>query len=70
MPLPTSTDRALMLLPYDEWISIPAAIERVGLDEDTTNRLVRAGRRRGILRTRGHGQGQQVMRIHTRPRRT
>ncbi|MFI1012694.1 hypothetical protein [Streptomyces sp. NPDC020965] len=66
---PASTDHALMLLPYDEWISIPTAARRAQLDEGTTTKIVRAGRRRGVLRTRGEGEALEVMRVHPGPRR-
>ncbi|MFF0481999.1 hypothetical protein [Streptomyces sp. NPDC004435] len=65
----TTTDRTLMLLPFEEWISVHAAAEAAGLDQSAVTRIVRAGRRRGILRTRGKGATQQVRRIHTGPRR-
>ncbi|MFB6525279.1 hypothetical protein [Streptomyces sp. NPDC056399] len=64
-----TTDHALMLLPYEEWITVRAAAQATGLDETSATRIVRAGRRRGILRTRGRGTAQQVQRIHTGPRR-
>ncbi|WP_086825679.1 hypothetical protein [Streptomyces sp. NRRL B-24572] len=64
-----TTDHVLMLLPFEEWISLRAAARATGLDESAANRIVRAGRRRGVLRTRGKGTAQQVRRIHTAPRR-
>ncbi|MGW1275463.1 hypothetical protein ACWD4V_00705 [Streptomyces tsukubensis] len=64
------SDRALMALPYEEWISLPAAARRTQLDGDATASIVRLGRRRGVLRTRGQGRTQQIRRIHPGPRRT
>ncbi|WP_435244671.1 hypothetical protein [Streptomyces sioyaensis] len=65
----TTTDRTLMLLPFEEWISIGTAARRAKIDKGTALSVVRAGRRRGILCTRGKGTAQQVMRIHPDPRR-
>lgn len=69
-PFMSATDRTLMLLPYEEWISIPAAAQRAQINEDTATSIVRVGRRRGVLRTRGKGAAQQVLRVHPGPRRT
>ncbi|AKN68790.1 hypothetical protein QR97_02305 [Streptomyces sp. PBH53] len=66
----TPADHALMRLPYEKWISIHAAAKRAQLDEKAAASIVRAGRRRGVLRTRGKGAAQQVMRVHLGPRRT
>ncbi|MEU1355261.1 hypothetical protein ABZ410_15370 [Streptomyces cinnamoneus] len=66
----STTDRTLMLLPFEEWISISAAAQCAGIDEDATASVVRVGRRRGVLRTRGKGPAQQVRRIYPAPRRT
>ncbi|MCX4677581.1 hypothetical protein OG413_20120 [Streptomyces sp. NBC_01433] len=68
-PLVHPTDRTLMLLPLDEWISVGAAATRAELDEDVVASVVRAGRRRGVLRTHGKGATQQIMRIYPGPRR-
>ncbi|MEU1311086.1 hypothetical protein ABZ419_19655 [Streptomyces cinnamoneus] len=65
----STTDRTLMLLPFEEWISISAAAQRADIDEDAAASVVRAGRRRGVLRTRGKGPAQQVRRIYPAPRR-
>ncbi len=69
-PFMTATDRTLMLLPFDKWISIDAVARRAKIDKDTALSVMRAGRRRGVLRTRGKGTAQQVMRVHPGPRRT
>ncbi|MGI5337629.1 hypothetical protein ACQEVS_09660 [Streptomyces sp. CA-181903] len=69
MPEFTSADRALMLLPYEEWISLGEAAYSAGIDEEAAASVVRLGRRRGILRTRGNGPTQQVRRIYPAPRR-
>ncbi|MEV0444912.1 hypothetical protein AB0I84_25440 [Streptomyces spectabilis] len=55
----SATDRSLMLLPFEQWVTIDA----------TATSIVRVGRRRGVLRTRGKGTAQQVMRIYPGPRR-
>ncbi|MEU8540934.1 hypothetical protein AB0C52_13260 [Streptomyces sp. NPDC048717] len=67
---PITTDQALMLLPFEEWVSVHSAARAAGLDQTTATRIIRAGRRRGILRTQGKGIAQQVRRIHPGPRRT
>ncbi|MDI3407709.1 hypothetical protein [Streptomyces cavernicola] len=70
MPPPLSTtDRALMQLPYEQWLSLSAAAQHAGIDENAATSLARTGRRRGVLRSRGKGTAQQVMRIHPGPRR-
>ncbi|WP_370419042.1 hypothetical protein AB8O64_11350 [Streptomyces sp. QH1-20] len=66
----SATDQTLMLLPFEEWISISAAAQRADIDEDAAASVVRAGRRRGVLRTRGKGPAQQVRRIYPAARRT
>ncbi|MEU2968980.1 hypothetical protein ABZ687_28885 [Streptomyces ardesiacus] len=46
---------ALMSLPYDQWIPAPAAAARVeaaGQPRDALRRVIRVGRRRGLLCTR------------------
>ncbi|MFJ9416765.1 hypothetical protein ACIRPT_21590 [Streptomyces sp. NPDC101227] len=68
-PPMNATDHTLMLLPYEQWISIRVAARRAMIDKDTAISVVRAGRRRGVLCTRGKGAAQQVMRIHPGPRR-
>ncbi|MER5301277.1 hypothetical protein ABT039_17640 [Streptomyces lasiicapitis] len=55
----STTDRSLMLLPFEQWVTVGA----------TATSIVRVGRRRGVLRTRGKGAAQQVMRIYPGPRR-
>ncbi|MFK0290706.1 hypothetical protein ACIQU6_09525 [Streptomyces sp. NPDC090442] len=65
-----ATDRALMLLPFEEWVSLQTAAQRAEIDETAAISIVRAGRRRGVLRTRGSGAMQQVMRVYPNPRRT
>ncbi|WP_031105509.1 hypothetical protein [Streptomyces sp. NRRL S-146] len=62
-------DRALMLLPYEEWISVGTASQRTKIAPQAAARVVREGRRRGVLRTRGKGAAQEVMRIYPGPRR-
>lgn len=64
-----TTDRTLMLLPFEEWISVDAAAERAEIDESAATSVVRVGRRRGVLRTRGKGSAQQIMRVYPYPRR-
>lgn len=64
-------DQALMCLPYEEWIGLPAAAAQLraqGLPCDVAN-VVRTGRRRGVVRTRRTEDGQFVMRTHTAPHR-
>ncbi|MFE3139598.1 hypothetical protein [Streptomyces scopuliridis] len=68
-PFMNATDRALMLLPFGKWISLGEAAHRAEIADDAATSVVRVGRRRGILRTRGKGAAQQVMRIHSGPRR-
>lgn len=68
-PLMSATDRTLMLLPYEKWISIGTAAQRAKIDKDAAISIVRLGRRRGVLRTRGKGAGQQIMRVYPGPRR-
>ncbi|MGC5042532.1 hypothetical protein ACLQ16_04345 [Streptomyces albidoflavus] len=65
----SATDRTLMLLPFEEWITIGTAAQRAKIDEAAATSIVRVGRRRGVLRTRGKGATQQVMRIYPGPRR-
>ncbi|MFP3990963.1 hypothetical protein U9R90_26550 [Streptomyces sp. E11-3] len=65
----TDADRAIMLLPYEEWISVDAAAQQTKIGTQATARVLREGRRRGVLRTRGKGAAQEVMRIHPGPRR-
>ncbi|GHF33881.1 hypothetical protein GCM10010218_13760 [Streptomyces mashuensis] len=65
----STTDRTLMLLPFEEWISISAAAQRADIDEAAATSVVRVGRRRGVLCTRGKGAAQQVRRIYPAPRR-
>ncbi|MFE0058630.1 hypothetical protein [Streptomyces sp. NPDC059003] len=62
-------DRTLMLLPYGEWISLDTVVQRTKIAPQAAARMVREGRRRGILRTRGKGATQEVMRIYHEPRR-
>ncbi|MFI1201583.1 hypothetical protein ACH4VR_19385 [Streptomyces sp. NPDC020883] len=62
-------DRALMLLPYEEWISVAAAAQHTKTAPQAAARVVREGRRRGVLLTRGKGATQEVMRIYHGPRR-
>ncbi|MFD3514941.1 hypothetical protein [Streptomyces sp. NPDC058657] len=70
MHTPTSaTDRTLMLLPFEEWISVDATARHTASDHESAARVVREGRRRGVLRTRGKGAAQEVMRIYPAPRR-
>ncbi|MFG2141804.1 hypothetical protein [Streptomyces sp. NPDC048650] len=64
-----AADRTLMLLPFEEWISVSTAARRAKVDKDAVVSLVRVGRRRGVLCTRGKGAAQQVMRIYPDPRR-
>ncbi|WP_406153274.1 hypothetical protein OG217_05975 [Streptomyces sp. NBC_01023] len=66
---PSATDHALMRLPFEEWISLSVAAQHAQIDEITAATLARVGRRRGILRSRGKGPAQQVMRIYPGPRR-
>ncbi|NUL26050.1 hypothetical protein [Streptomyces lunaelactis] len=68
-PFVSATDRTLMLLPFEKWISIGTAAQYAKIDNDAAASVVRVGRRRGVLRTRGKGAAQQVMRIHPGPRR-
>ncbi|MFZ3557242.1 hypothetical protein [Streptomyces sp. BH055] len=65
----SATDRALMLLPLDQWISEAAAAEHAEIDYAAVPMIVRTGRRRGVLRTRRAGNAQQIMRIYPGPRR-
>ncbi|MFI6686577.1 hypothetical protein [Streptomyces sp. NPDC050485] len=64
-----ATDTALMRLPYEKWIPIGAVAQRAKVDNDAAKSVVRVGRRRGVLRTRGNGAAQQVMRVYPDPRR-
>ncbi|MFE2157149.1 hypothetical protein ACFW9M_04960 [Streptomyces lydicus] len=68
-PITNATDHTLMLLPYEQWISISAAARRAMIEKDAAISVVRAGRRRGVLCTRGKGAAQQAMRIYPGPRR-
>ncbi|MEV7512107.1 hypothetical protein AB0O57_29540 [Streptomyces sp. NPDC091201] len=66
-----AVDEALMCLPYEEWIGLPAAADRLraaGLRCDLAN-VVRTGRRRGVVRTRKLEGAQLVMRTHAAPYR-
>ncbi|NEA53619.1 hypothetical protein G3I60_05465 [Streptomyces sp. SID13666] len=66
----SATDRALMLLPFEEWISLDdVAAQHISVDAQAATLLVREGRRRGVLRTRGKGPTQEVIRIYPNPRR-
>lgn len=65
-----ATDHTLMLLPFEEWISLGDAAHRTRLPKDAAISVVRVGRRRGVLRTRGKGATQHVMRVYPGPRRT
>ncbi|NGO69342.1 hypothetical protein [Streptomyces boncukensis] len=69
-PYVNATDHTLMLLPFEEWISLSTAAQRADIDEAAAASVVRLGRRRGVLRTRGKGKAQQVMRVSTDPHRT
>ena len=64
-----ATDQALMLLPYEEWISVSTAARRAKIDKSAAISVVREGRRRGVLCTRGKGPAQQVKRVYPGPRR-
>ncbi|MGG2460097.1 hypothetical protein ACO0M4_09800 [Streptomyces sp. RGM 3693] len=66
----SATDRVLMLLPFEKWISLGAAAQYAKIDKVAAISVVRTGRRRGVLRTRGQGVTQQIRRIHPAPRRT
>lgn len=71
-PALDAVDQALMCLPYDEWVSMPDAAARLrnqGLPCDFLATFVRAGRRRGVLRTRKVTDIDFVMRTHRAPRR-
>lgn len=69
MPPTPNTDHTLMLLPYEKWITVEAAAQHPQIGPHAAARVVREGRRRGILRTRGKGPAQEVMRIYPGPRR-
>ncbi|MFK0159096.1 hypothetical protein ACIQVK_44380 [Streptomyces sp. NPDC090493] len=48
-------DAALMRLPYDQWILMPAAaahVQELGLPRESLTTVIRTGRRRGVLRTK------------------
>ncbi|MFD7334958.1 hypothetical protein ACFV98_03000 [Streptomyces violascens] len=64
-----AADHALMSLPYETWIPIGAAAQKAKIDKAAVESVVRLGRRRGVLCTRGKGAAQQVMRIYPAPRR-
>ncbi|MFE5684077.1 hypothetical protein [Streptomyces sp. NPDC056512] len=59
----------LILLPYEQWITVSAAARRSGLSQSAVASVLRADRRRGVLRTRGKGESLSVMRICNAPRR-
>ncbi|MFD9394968.1 hypothetical protein ACFWBB_30850 [Streptomyces sp. NPDC060000] len=52
---PAQIDAALMRLPYDQWIVMPAAaahVQELGLPRESLTTVIRTGRRRGVLRTK------------------
>ncbi|MFF8696282.1 hypothetical protein ACF08W_29125 [Streptomyces sp. NPDC015144] len=52
---PAQIDAALMRLPYEEWIVMPAAaahVQELGLPRESLTQVIRTGRRRGVLRTK------------------
>ncbi|MYW67107.1 hypothetical protein GTY65_23995 [Streptomyces sp. SID8379] len=68
-PRASATDRTLMQLPLNQWVTVQAAAQSARIDHQAILGIVRAGRRRGVLRTRLTGSEQQVMRIYPAPRR-
>ncbi|GAA5070349.1 hypothetical protein [Streptomyces similanensis] len=73
-PVPApGIDGALMRFPYQQWIVMPAAAAHVraaGLPRESLTTVVRAGRRRGVLRTRRDQGDTYVMRIAEAPHRS
>jgi hypothetical protein len=46
---------ALMRLPYEQWVEMPEAaahVRALGLPRESLTKVIRTGRRRGVLRTR------------------
>ncbi|MDI3102004.1 hypothetical protein QJ054_33760 [Streptomyces sp. AN-3] len=71
---PAQIDAALMRLPYDQWVVMPAAAAHVrdlGLPSESLTTVIRTGRRRGVLRTKKEPDLHlcYVMRIAEEPRR-
>lgn len=59
-------DRALLRLPYGEWIAMPEAarmVRELGLPHEALTQVVRTGRRRGVLRTQATPSFHLVKRI-------
>jgi hypothetical protein len=65
-------DAALMRFPYEQWIAMPDAARHVaaqGLPDRALTTVVRAGRRRGVLRTRRTPEVHYVKRVHLEAKR-
>ncbi|MER7759497.1 hypothetical protein [Streptomyces sp. NPDC097619] len=65
---PVRLEDAINRLPFETWLRAEQSAERIGLPAAEADRVLRAGRRNGMLTVRREGGLLEFMRVSRRPR--